>query len=226
MGKHWLLVQLGKYSVWLAVMRPSKLPRVCRHGINSWALTSPSQHGTWQPLAPHQIGCHNCDRPASFSEDIPWFPRISGMVTKECSSTIHNYGRYNYGATSRFYWRCYKNRLTYSLKLRAMNGVLKCSEATISQKSPQGNQRQVTVTQTNAVTTSLNVALIAHKTLLLELSMLFLSFLLTYGPHKAVAEVSNHNEPIGRKSGIQLVRKIRKSMGFTFSCFVSNWLTD
>ena len=32
---------------------------------------------------------------------------------------------------------------------------------------------------------------------------------ITYGPHKAVAEVSNHNEPIGRKSGIQLVRKIR-----------------
>ena len=45
---------------------------------------------------------------------------------------------------------------------------------------------------------------------------------LTYGPHKAVAEVSNHNEPIGRKSGIQLVRKIRKSMGFTFTCFVLN----
>ena len=49
---------------------------------------------------------------------------------------------------------------------------------------------------------------------------------ITYGPHKAVAEVSNHNEPIGRKSGIQLVRKIRKSMDFTFSCFVLNWLTD
>ena len=49
---------------------------------------------------------------------------------------------------------------------------------------------------------------------------------LTYGPHKAVAEVSNHNEPIGRKSGIQLVRKIRKSMDFTFSCCVLNWLTD
>ena len=49
---------------------------------------------------------------------------------------------------------------------------------------------------------------------------------ITYGPHKAVAEVSNHNEPIGRKSGIQLVRKIRKSMDFTFSCFVSNWVTD
>ena len=42
---------------------------------------------------------------------------------------------------------------------------------------------------------------------------------LTYGPHKAVAEVSIHNEPIGRKSGIQLVRK---SMDFTFSCFVLN----
>ena len=41
----------------------------------------------------------------------------------------------------------------------------------------------------------------------------------TYGPHKAVAEVSNHNEPIGRKSGIQLVRK---SMDFTFNCFVLN----
>ena len=49
---------------------------------------------------------------------------------------------------------------------------------------------------------------------------------ITYGPHEAVAEVSNHNKPIGRKSGIQLVRKIRKSMDFTFSCFVLNWLTD
>ena len=45
---------------------------------------------------------------------------------------------------------------------------------------------------------------------------------ITYGPHEAVAEVSNHNKPIGRKSGIQLVRKIRKSMDFTFSCFVLN----
>ena len=45
----------------------------------------------------------------------------------------------------------------------------------------------------------------------------------TYGPHKAVAEVSNHNEPIGRKSGIQLARK---SMDFTFNSFVLNWLTD
>ena len=44
-------------------------------------------------------------------------------------------------------------------------------------------------------------------------------FSITYGPHKAVAEVSNHNEPIGRKSGIQLVRK---SMDFTFNCFVLN----
>ena len=42
---------------------------------------------------------------------------------------------------------------------------------------------------------------------------------LTYGPRKAVAEVSNHKEPIGRKSGIQLVRK---SMDFTFNCFVLN----
>ena len=49
-----------------------------------------------------------------------------------------------------------------------------------------------------------------------------LSYDLTYGPRKAVAEVSKHNEPIGRKSGIQLVRKIRKSMDFTFSCFVLN----
>ena len=48
------------------------------------------------------------------------------------------------------------------------------------------------------------------------------TYIITYGPHKAVAEVSNHNVPIGRKSGIQLVRKIRKSMGFTFSCFVLN----
>ena len=30
-------------------------------------------------------------------------------------------------------------------------------------------------------------------------------WVVTYGPHKAVAEVSNHNEPIGRKSGIQLL---------------------
>ena len=50
-----------------------------------------------------------------------------------------------------------------------------------------------------------------------------ISTYLTYGPHKAVAEVSNHNEPIGRKSESQLVRK---SMDFTFSCFVLNWLTD
>ena len=41
----------------------------------------------------------------------------------------------------------------------------------------------------------------------------------TYGPRKAVAEVSNHNEPIRRKSEIKLVRK---SMDFTFSCFVLN----
>ena len=48
---------------------------------------------------------------------------------------------------------------------------------------------------------------------------------ITYGPHKAVAEVSNHNEPIGRKSGIQLVRK---SMDFTFNCFELqvNWATN
>ena len=39
---------------------------------------------------------------------------------------------------------------------------------------------------------------------------------ITYLPRKAVAEVSNHNEPIGRKFGIQLVRK---SMDFTFNCF-------
>ena len=42
---------------------------------------------------------------------------------------------------------------------------------------------------------------------------------LTYGPRKAVAEVSNHNEPIGRRSGTQLVGK---SMDFTFNCFVLN----
>ena len=46
---------------------------------------------------------------------------------------------------------------------------------------------------------------------------------ITYGPRKAVAEVSNHNEPIGRKSGIQLVWK---SMDFTFNCFVLNWQID
>ena len=52
---------------------------------------------------------------------------------------------------------------------------------------------------------------------------LYIVLPITYGPHKAVAEVSNHNEPIGRKYGIQLVRK---SMDFTFSCFVLKWLTD
>ena len=30
---------------------------------------------------------------------------------------------------------------------------------------------------------------------------------ITYLPHKAVAEVSNHSEPIGKKYGFQLVRK-------------------
>ena len=39
-------------------------------------------------------------------------------------------------------------------------------------------------------------------------------YIITYGPHKAVAEVSNRS-----KSEIQLVRK---SMDFTFSCFVLN----
>ena len=38
------------------------------------------------------------------------------------------------------------------------------------------------------------------------ISMVDFHLKLTYGPHKAAAEVSNHNEPIGRKSGIQLVR--------------------
>ena len=33
--------------------------------------------------------------------------------------------------------------------------------------------------------------------------------MITYGPRKAVAEVSNHNEPIGRKSEIQLVLHIQ-----------------
>ena len=46
-----------------------------------------------------------------------------------------------------------------------------------------------------------------------------MNFRITYGPHKAVAEVSNHNEPIGRRSGTQLVGK---SMDFTFNCFVLN----
>ena len=50
---------------------------------------------------------------------------------------------------------------------------------------------------------------------------------ITYGPRKAVAEVSNHNEPIGRKSGSQLVWK---SMDFTLYklfCFeLTNWLTN
>ena len=37
---------------------------------------------------------------------------------------------------------------------------------------------------------------------------------ITYLPHKTVAEVSNHTEPIGRERGIQLDRK---SMDFTFN---------
>ena len=59
-----------------------------------------------------------------------------------------------------------------------------------------------------------------------------LNFLWTYLPRKAVADVSNHNEPIGRTCGIQLVRK---SIDFRFICFElqticvtnlrTNWLT-
>ena len=47
---------------------------------------------------------------------------------------------------------------------------------------------------------------------------LMLSYInrLTYLPHKAVAEVSSHNEPTGRMFGIQLVRK---SIDFGFDCF-------
>ena len=56
-----------------------------------------------------------------------------------------------------------------------------------------------------------------------ELFPLWMQPPLTYGPRKAVAEVSNQNEPIGRKSGIQLARK---PMDFKFSCFVLHWLTD
>ena len=40
--------------------------------------------------------------------------------------------------------------------------------------------------------------------------------IITYLPHKAVAEVSKHREPKGRKCGIQLVRM---SMDFKFNCF-------
>ena len=45
-------------------------------------------------------------------------------------------------------------------------------------------------------------------------------------PHEVVAEVSNHNEPIGRGSEIQVVRK---SIDFRFNCFglqLISWLTD
>ena len=40
-----------------------------------------------------------------------------------------------------------------------------------------------------------------------SLGLTFNCFELTYLPRKAVAEVSKHNEPIGRKCGIRLVRK-------------------
>ena len=60
--------------------------------------------------------------------------------------------------------------------------------------------------------TSLFVSLLCHP-------YEFIS--VTYLPHKAVAEVSKHNEPIGRKSGIQLVRK---SIDFRFNCYLNfNW---
>ena len=39
---------------------------------------------------------------------------------------------------------------------------------------------------------------------------------ITYLPHEAVAEVSNRNEPIGRKCGVQLVRK---SIDIRLNCF-------
>ena len=42
---------------------------------------------------------------------------------------------------------------------------------------------------------------------------------LTYGPRKAVAEVSNHNEPIGRKSGIQIGSKDSKVNGLHIQLF-------
>ena len=52
------------------------------------------------------------------------------------------------------------------------------------------------------------------------------SISVTYGPHKAVAEVSNHNEPIGRKSGIQLVRK-SNGLHIQLFCFEpTNWLAN
>ena len=54
-----------------------------------------------------------------------------------------------------------------------------------------------------------------EKTILLDKNIILL-LLLTYLPHKAVAEVSKHNEPIGTKCGIQLVRK---STGFRFNDF-------
>ena len=66
---------------------------------------------------------------------------------------------------------------------------------------------------------------------------LMLSYInrLKYLPHKAAAEISSHNEPIGRMCGIQLVRK---SVDFRFDCceieviwlsitdWLTNWLTD
>ena len=40
--------------------------------------------------------------------------------------------------------------------------------------------------------------------------------IITYLPRKAVAEVSNHNEPIGRKCGFEWVRML---VDFRFNCF-------
>ena len=62
-------------------------------------------------------------------------------------------------------------------------------------------------------------AVASHMSDYLIVLSIYMHYYITYGPHKAVAEVSNHNEPIGRTSGIQLVRK---SMDFTFNCFVLN----
>ena len=56
-----------------------------------------------------------------------------------------------------------------------------------------------------------------HWAVNLKRRVFFLVFIcITYLPRKAAAEVSNHNEPIGRECGIQL---IRKPMDFTFNCF-------
>ena len=49
---------------------------------------------------------------------------------------------------------------------------------------------------------------------------------ITYGPHKAVAEVSNHNEPIGKKLEFTIGSKVN-GLHIQLFCFeLTAWLTN